>query len=63
MDIIKIKAMVGSYIRGAITAVAAIVVTGNWDWNDLGKAAVAGLIPVFLRWINKSDTAYGVGSA
>ena len=63
MDMTKIKAMAASYARGAVTAVAAIVVTGNWAWNDLGKAALAGLIPVLLRWVNKNDIAYGVGSA
>ena len=52
-----------SYVRSIIAAVVAVAATGNYAPNDLGKAALAALIPPILRWANSSDQAFGRGSA
>ncbi len=57
------KAMLASYARSVIAAVAAVASTGNTDPQDLGKAAVAALIPVVMRWANPKDPAYGRGNS
>jgi hypothetical protein len=55
----KTKAMLASYARSVIAAVVAVYSTGNTNPQDLGKAAVAALIPVAIRWANPKDAAYG----
>ena len=57
------KAMLASYARSVIAAVAAVASTGNSDPQDLGKAAVAALLPVVMRWANPKDPAYGRGNS
>jgi len=57
------KAMLASYARSVIAAVAAVASIGNTDPQDLGKAAVAALIPVAMRWANPKDPAYGRGNS
>ena len=57
------KAMLASYARSVIAAVTAVASTGNTDPQDLGKAAVAALIPVVMRWANPKDAAYGRGNS
>ena len=56
------KAMLASYTRSVIAAVAAVAATGNTNPNDLAKAAVAALLPVIMRWANPKDPAYGRGN-
>lgn len=53
------KAALESYARSAIGAVVAVAATGNYAPDDLGKAAVAALIPPALRWANSGDPAFG----
>jgi len=53
------KAALESYARSVIGAVIAVAATGNYAPDDLGKAAVAALIPPILRWANTSDPAFG----
>lgn len=53
------KAMLASYARSAIAAAVAVYATGNTNWQDWVKAAVAALIPVVMRWANPNDPAYG----
>lgn len=55
------KAMLASYARSVIAAMAAVASTGNTDPQDLAKAAVAALLPVVMRWANPKDPAYGRG--
>jgi hypothetical protein len=55
----KQKAMLASYARSAIAAAVAVYATGNTNWQDWVKAAVAALIPVVMRWANPNDKAYG----
>ena len=57
------KAMLASYARSVIAAVAAVASTGNTDPQDLAKAVVAALIPVIMRWANPKDSAYGRGNS
>ena len=57
------KAMLASYARSVIAAVTAVASTGNTDPQDLGKAAVAALLPVVMRWANPKDAAYGRGNS
>ena len=53
------KAALQSYFRSVVGAVVAVVATGNNAPDDLGKAAVAALIPPILRWANTGDPAFG----
>jgi len=51
-----------SYARAALAAVAAVVATGNFNVEDLLKAAVIAVLPPVLRWANPKDKAFGRGS-
>ena len=53
------KAALESYARSVVAAVVAVAATGNYSLSDLGKAAVAALIPPVLRWVNPKDPAFG----
>ena len=53
------KSALESYARSVLGAVVAVAATGNYAPDDLGKAAVAALIPPALRWANSSDPAFG----
>lgn len=53
------KAMLASYGRSALAAAVAVYATGNTNWEDWLKAAVAAVIPVVMRWANPNDAAYG----
>jgi hypothetical protein len=56
------KAALASYLRSALAAVLAVVATGNYAADDIGKAAVAALLPPLIRWANPKDGAFGRGS-
>lgn len=51
-----------SYARSALCAVAAVIATGNYSFDDLWKAAFAAVLPPALRWLNSNDPAFGRGS-
>jgi hypothetical protein len=55
----QIKALAASYSRTVIAAVLAVYMTGNTSLTDLGKAAIAALLPPIMRWANPSDKAFG----
>jgi hypothetical protein len=55
------KAMLASYGRSVVAAVIAVYSTGNNNPADLGKAALAALVPVLLRYVNPKDLAFGRG--
>ncbi len=57
------KAMLASYARSVMAAVAAVIATGNTNPQDLAKAAAAALLPVIMRWANPKDVAYGRGNS
>ena len=56
------KAALASYLRSALAAVLAVVATGNYAPEDIGKAAVAALLPPLIRWANPKDGAFGRGA-
>jgi hypothetical protein len=59
----KDKALFASYGRSVIAAVIAVYSTGNTDLADLGKAALAALVPVLIRYVNPKDMAFGRGNS
>jgi len=55
----QIKALAASYSRTVIAAVLAVYMTGNTSPTDLGKAAIAALLPPLMRWANPKDQSFG----
>jgi hypothetical protein len=55
----KQQAALQSYARSVLAAVAAVVATGNWNAEDIFKAAVVAVLPPVLRWVNPNDKAFG----
>lgn len=55
----KHKAALQSYARSVVAAVGAVVATGNWNAEDIAKAAVIAVLPPVLRWANPNDKAFG----
>jgi hypothetical protein len=55
----KQQAAVQSYARSVLAAVGAVVATGNYNPEDLVKAAVVAVLPPLLRWANPNDKAFG----
>ena len=53
------QALLASYVRSAIGAALAVYMTGNMNPADMGKAAIAALVPPLMRWLNPSDGAFG----
>jgi hypothetical protein len=53
------KAMLASYARSIVGAVAALYVAGVTDPKDLWAALVGALIPVAARAVNPNDPAFG----
>lgn len=53
------KAMLASYARSIVGAVAALYVAGVTDPKDLWAALVGALIPVLARAVNPNDPAFG----
>jgi hypothetical protein len=51
-----------SYARSVLAAVLAVASTGNYQADDLFKAALAAALPPVLRWLNPNDPAFGRGS-
>jgi len=58
----KDKALLASYGRSVLAAVVAVYSTGNTNPEDLFKAGLAALIPVFIRYVNPKDSAFGRGN-
>jgi hypothetical protein len=58
----KDKAMLASYGRSVIAALIAVYSTSNTDPADLGKAALAAIVPVLMRYVNPKDLGFGRGS-
>lgn len=53
------KALLASYGRSILGAVAALYASGVTDPKDLWAALVGALVPVFLRAANPNDPAFG----
>ena len=56
------KAALASYLRSVLAAVLAVAATGNYAPEDIGKAALAAILPPLMRWANPKDTAFGRGA-
>ncbi len=55
------KKMVASYARSCVGAGLEVYMTGNTSPKDIATAALAGLVPVIMRWLNPNDPAFGRG--
>lgn len=53
------KAALASYARHTAVAVALVISTGNFNLQDLAKAALAALLGPAARWVNPNDTSFG----
>ena len=56
------QAALASYLRSVLAAVLAVASTGNYAPEDIGKAAVAAILPPLIRWANPKDGAFGRGA-
>ena len=56
------KAALASYLRSMLAACLAVAATGNYAPEDIGKAAVAAILPPLIRWANPKDGAFGRGA-
>jgi hypothetical protein len=55
----KQQAALLSYARSVLAAIGAVVATGNFNMEDIAKAAVVAVLPPVLRWANPNDKAFG----
>lgn len=55
----ELKAMLASYGRSVVGAVAALYTAGITDPKDLWAALVGALLPVLFRAVNPNDPAFG----
>lgn len=55
----KQQAAIQSYARSVLAAVGAVVATGNFNAEDIAKAAVVAVLPPLMRWANPNDKAFG----
>lgn len=55
----KQKAMLASYARSIVGAVATLYVAGVTDPKDLWAALIGALLPVAARAVNPNDAAFG----
>lgn len=55
----ELKAMLASYARSVVGAVAALYAAGVTDPKDLWAALLGALVPVASRALNPNDPAFG----
>ena len=60
MNVIKLKAVVLSYVRAAAAAVLALYLTGNVDPKALAMAALAAVAGPVLKALDKSAKDFGL---
>ena len=60
MSTTQLKALLASYLRSILSAVAALYLAGVTDPKTLAWSLVAALLPVATRAINPKDKAFGV---
>jgi len=56
------KAIGATYLRAALSAVAALYMSGVTDPKMLLNAAIAAVLGPILRALNPKDAAYGAGA-
>lgn len=59
----QLQAALASYLRTAVSAVAAMYLAGNTDVKSLGCAALAAVLGPLARAFNPKDGAFGVGAS
>ena len=60
MSTTKLKALLASYLRSILSAVAALYLAGVTDPKTLAWSLVAALLPVATRAVNPKDKAFGI---
>jgi hypothetical protein len=55
----ELKPMLASWARSFIAASLAVYMAGITDPKAILSAGVAAVVPVFMRWLNPNDAAYG----
>lgn len=58
----KLTAVVGTYLRAAISAVIALYLSGITDPKSLLMAGIAAVAGPVLKWLDPTETAFGRGS-
>ena len=58
----QLQAVLASYARTAVSALAAAYLAGHTDGKSLGTAALAAVIGPLARALNKNDAAFGLGA-
>ena len=59
----KYQAIIGSYARAALVAVATLfVTTPNASTKELIQAALIAIIAPLIRALNPDDTQFGIGA-
>ena len=59
----QIQAVLASYARTAISAAAAMYMSGHTDGKSIGMAAAAAVLGPLARAVNPKDSAFGVGAS
>jgi hypothetical protein len=60
MSTTQLKALLASYLRSILSAVAALYLAGVTDPKTLAWSLVAALLPVATRAVNPKDKAFGI---
>jgi hypothetical protein len=60
MSTTQLKALLASYLRSILSAVAALYLAGVTDPKTLAWSLVAALLPVVTRALNPKDKAFGI---
>ncbi|NBR61482.1 MAG: hypothetical protein EBT86_07495 [Actinobacteria bacterium] len=60
MSTTQLKALLASYLRSILSAVAALYLAGVTDPKTLAWSLVAALLPVAVRAVNPKDKAFGI---
>jgi hypothetical protein len=55
----EVKGLLASYGRSFLSASLAVYLAGVTDPKAIAAAGVAAVLPVFLRWLNPNDPAFG----
>jgi hypothetical protein len=63
MNSVALQAALASYVRTAVSATAAMYLSGNTDAKALGCAFLAAILGPLSRALNPKDGAFGVGAS
>jgi hypothetical protein len=51
----QITSIVGTYVRAFVAGMATAYALGATDPKDYGKAGLAAILPILMRWANPKD--------